>query len=78
MFDLNEVRDETLSRKAMLRRVILIYCGDLDVNFVVTVFDPNMAPGCSSSLNSCSLVPVTSPFDKDKCITQELGTNKSD
>ena len=26
----------------MLRRVIIIYCGDLDVNFVVTVFDPNI------------------------------------
>ena len=49
MFDLNEVRDETSSRKAMLRRVIHIYCGDLDVNFVVTVFDPNRVSGAANS-----------------------------
>ena len=42
MLDLNGILDGTSSQKAMLRRVILVYCGDLDVKFVITVFDPSI------------------------------------
>ena len=51
MFDLNGIQmklqlekihcDILLIKHDLLRRDILVYCGDLDVNFVVTVFDPN-------------------------------------
>ena len=53
MFDLNRIRTELylgnircdvlLIEHDLLRKDILVFCGDLDVNFVVTVFDPNMA-----------------------------------
>ena len=51
MFDLNRIRtklylgnircDVFLTEHDLLRKDILVFCGDLDVNFVVTVFDPN-------------------------------------
>ncbi|KAF3600730.1 hypothetical protein F2Q69_00034582 [Brassica cretica] len=51
MFDLNRIRtklylgnircDVLLTEYDLLRKDILAFCGDLDVNFVVTVFDPN-------------------------------------
>ncbi|KAF3489622.1 hypothetical protein F2Q69_00054498 [Brassica cretica] len=33
--------DVFLTEHDLLRKDILVFCGDLDVNFVVTVFDPN-------------------------------------
>ncbi|KAF2581458.1 hypothetical protein F2Q68_00004333 [Brassica cretica] len=33
--------DVFLTENDLLRKDILVFCGDLDVNFVVTVFDPN-------------------------------------
>jgi len=51
MFDLNRIRtklylgniscDVLVTEHDLLRKDILVFCGDLDVNFVVTVFDPN-------------------------------------
>ena len=51
MFDLNRIRvklylgnircDVLLTEYDFLRKDILAFCGDLDVNFVVTFFDPN-------------------------------------
>ena len=51
MFDLDRIRtklylgnircDVFLTEHDLLRKDILVFCGDLDVNFVVTVFDPN-------------------------------------
>ncbi|KAF3532489.1 hypothetical protein DY000_02038381 [Brassica cretica] len=35
--------DVFLTVQDLLRKDILVFCGDLDVNFVVTVFDPNSA-----------------------------------
>ncbi|KAF2609205.1 hypothetical protein F2Q68_00043100 [Brassica cretica] len=34
--------DVFLTEHDLLRKDILVFCGDLDVNFVVTVFDPNI------------------------------------
>ncbi|KAF3484644.1 hypothetical protein F2Q69_00052957 [Brassica cretica] len=33
--------DVLLTEHDLLRKDILVFCGDLDINFVVTVFDPN-------------------------------------
>ena len=51
MFDLNRVRTKLylgnircavlLTEHDLLQKDILVFCGDLDINFVVTVFDPN-------------------------------------
>ena len=51
MFDLNRIQtklylgnircDVFLTEHDLLRKDILVFYGDLDVNFVVTVFDPN-------------------------------------
>ena len=51
MFDLNRIRtkvylgnircDVLLTEYDLLRKDILAFYGDFDVNFVVTVFDPN-------------------------------------
>ena len=51
MFDLNRIRvklylgticwDVFSTEHDLLRKDILVFCGDLDVNFVATVFDPN-------------------------------------
>ena len=52
MFDLDRIRtklylgnircDVFLTEHDLLRKDILVFYGDLDVNFVVTVFDPNI------------------------------------
>ena len=52
MLDLNRIRtklylgnircDVLLTEHDFLRKDILVFCGDLDVNFVATVFDPNI------------------------------------
>ncbi|KAF3522810.1 hypothetical protein F2Q69_00046054 [Brassica cretica] len=34
--------DVFLTEHDLLRKDILVFCGDLDVNFIVTVFDPNI------------------------------------
>ncbi|KAF2588465.1 hypothetical protein F2Q70_00038373 [Brassica cretica] len=51
MFDVNRIKtklylgnircDFFLTEHDLLRKDMLVFCGDLDVNFVVTVFDPN-------------------------------------
>ena len=51
MIDLDRIRtklylgnircDVLLTEHDLLRKDILVFCGDLDVNFVATVFDPN-------------------------------------
>lgn len=51
MLDLNKIRtklylenircDVLLTEHDLLRKDILVFCGDLDVKFVASVFDPN-------------------------------------
>ena len=60
MLDLNKIRtklylenircDVLLTEHDLLRKDILVFCGDLDVKFVVTVFDPNIT---SSGVRAC-------------------------
>ncbi|KAF3518905.1 hypothetical protein DY000_02063325 [Brassica cretica] len=44
--------DVFLTEHDLLRKNILVFCGDLDVNFVVTVFDPNRKYEMSSKKRS--------------------------
>ncbi|KAF3587495.1 hypothetical protein F2Q69_00027509 [Brassica cretica] len=58
----NILCDVLLTEHDLLRKDILVFCGDLDVNFVVTVFDPNKHH-----------TPALSPWGQLKISSTQLG-----
>ncbi|KAF3505348.1 hypothetical protein F2Q69_00043152 [Brassica cretica] len=47
--------DVLLTEHDLLRKDIFVFCRDLDINFVVTVFDPNIGRYVATELGSSSV-----------------------